>query len=636
MKRSVIFAIIGILSGIISYVMGNMFARGGQIVYLTYPNLLLTLAIFALGLYSLHKREWKFKELLPETKTAWLSVIAVTFLLLLFEPFEFKIIYDEVLLAVAAEMIHFSRMVGMATMANDYDGSYQFLLPLLEKRPFFFPFLVSLVHDVSGYRYGNVFVLNAVLTAVLLILVNFLGRKFGGRKGGILAVWLAGTLPLLALMATSGNQDILNLVMLCLALILSWLYLTEPTPTKLVPLVYCLILFFQIRYENGIFLIPFGMLILMGWQKARQPILPWQVLISPLFLILPAIHYFIVTGNSSHYFQEGPGGRSQTFSLDYFSDNIGSAGRFLFSVGQSLPNSILLTMFGFSSCLLFVYYAFWSSKKKKKVAPIPSTLLLIFLFGVILHLSLVLVFNYGVFDSYLTARLSLPLNLLMILLVPFAIKRFGKTALLTTLVFSLISFYFVFINLSADFVSTVGLQFVAGFVGFMALGVVIWRKTLSPMTGATIMCLAYIVAIGMPVGHAQRYSKRANHNDTIMAELEFLNERKDERILWISSTPYAALLHEVNCLPIAEMTQNPARIKSYLADASYDAIYISRRLKRQPDEAFQLIEKREDFDGDIFITEKAASMKFNMTTRVEIDRIVEVRLPKEGTSSTRP
>ena len=624
MKRVIIFAVIGILSGVLSYILGNNYARGGHIVYLTYPNLLLAFAFFAASLFYLHRKEWSFKRLLPDSGKAWISVTAVSLLLLLLEPFEFKIIYDEVLMAVAAEMIHFNRIVGMATMANDYDGSYQFIYPILEKRPFFFPFLVSLLHDVSGYRYSNAFILNAVLTPVLLILINFLGKQFGGRQGGILAVWLAGTLPLLALMATSGNLEILNLVMLCLALILSWLYLSNPSPPRLIPLVYCLILFLQIRYENAVFLLPFGMLILMGWQKAKSPILPWPVLLSPVFLILPAIHYFIVTNNSNHYFQSGPGGRTSTFSFEYFNENIGSAGRFLFSVGQSLPNSILLTILGFSSLGLFLFYAFRSSRKKRH-APIPSTILLILMFGVILHLSLVLVFNYGVFDSYLTARLSLPLNLLFILLIPFAFRRFEKSAIIVTIAVSLVILYLVFLHLPPEFLSTVGLQFIAAAAGFLALGAAVLIKPIPVTKGAIIACLAYIIAIGLPVGHSQRYSKRANHNDTMMGELAFLKERQDERILWVSSTPYAALLSQVNCLPIHLMKTDPATVKGYLDDQSYDAIYISRRFKRKPGEDFKLIEEREAFDERTFITEAVELMKFQMTTRVEIVRLVDVR-----------
>ncbi|MEX0326094.1 MAG: glycosyltransferase family 39 protein [Puniceicoccaceae bacterium] len=625
MKQVIIFTIIGLLSAGLSFILGNHYARGGHIIYLTYPNLLLSFSLFVGGLFFLHRKEWNFKRLLPQTKGAWINVAGVSLLLLLLEPFEFKIIYDEVLMAVAAEMIHFSRIVGMATMANDYDGSYQFLLPLLEKRPFFFPFLVSLVHDISGYRYSNVFILNAILTPVFLILLNFLGKQFGGTKGGILAVLLAGTLPLLALMASSGNQDILNLVMLCLALVLSWLYLTSPTELRLIPLVYCLILFFQIRYENGVFLIPFGMLILMGWQRAKRPLLPWPVLLSPLFLILPSIHYFIVTNNSGRYFQSGPGGRESTFSIDYFSDNVGSAGTFLFSVGQGLPNSILLTMLGFSALLLFLYYAMVNSRKKR-TATVASTILLFLMLGVVLHLSLVLLFNYGVFDSYLTARLSLPLNLLFILLVPFVYRRFGRRAIAATLAVSLVCLYFVFLNLPPEFLSTVGLQFLVAVMGFLILGAAVWLKRVPSVKAATIACLAYIIAIGLPVGHAQRYSKRANHNDTIMGELAFLKERENERILWVSSTPYAALLNQVNCLPITYAKDDPAKLKTYLEEDSYDSIYISRRMKRSPEESFALVDAIEEFDTGIFITEPVQTMKYNMTTKVEILRLVEVNL----------
>ena len=623
MKRISLFVLTGILSATGSYLFWRYLNGPGLIQQLTYPNVLLAFLLLLTAIYRFHRKEASLKQFLPRDTMAWAAVVAVTGLLLLYEPFAFKILYDEILLAVAAELIHFTRLVGVPSMANDYDGSYQFIDIVLDKRPFFFPFLVSLVHDFTGYRYSNVFFLNGFLTFLLLVLVHYLGMLMGGRKGGLIAVVLAGTLPLLAVMANSGNQEILNLVMLCLISVFAYHYLKRPNDRRLVPLVYCLILFFQIRYENGIFLIPFGLLILIGWKKAGRPVLPWPVLISPLFLILPALHSLIILRDSGNYFQAGPNGREDTFSLGYFHENIGHAGRYLFSVGQKMPNSLVLTLLGLSAGLLFLLYLLQLSRRKRET-PIRATLLLYLMFGIILHLGLIFCFNYGVFDSYLTARLSMPLQLFLILAVPFAVKRFGSRFYLPTAAVALISLYFIFLNLSPESVSTTGLQFMVGLIGFLVLGIWCWWKAVNPANGILILCLLYLLTIGMPTGHAHRYTQISKSNDAVMAELAFLENHTEERILWVSSAPYGALLSRVNCLPVSTLQNNPDRFGRYLEDGSFDSIYIIRLYERKKGKDFILVRPFDALDESIYRYEPVQTLKLGMDRRVQIDRLISV------------
>jgi hypothetical protein len=47
----------------------------------------------------------------------------------------------------------------------------------LDKRPYFFSFLIALLHDLTGYRLENVFVLNAALTLATLAAVYWLSAR---------------------------------------------------------------------------------------------------------------------------------------------------------------------------------------------------------------------------------------------------------------------------------------------------------------------------------------------------------------------------------------------------------------------------------------------------------------------------
>jgi hypothetical protein len=626
MTRALTFFLIGVFSLFASVYTGLYFEKGSLIQYLSYPNILLPFIIFIVSLINLNKREWLLVRVLPRDWKSWTCVIATTVLLLTYEPFSFKIVYDEPIQAVTAEVMHYTRTVILPIEANNHSGSYQFYTPILEKRPFFFPFLVSVVHDITGYRYINGFILNGALTFLLLILINFLGTLFGSRKGGMLAVLLTGTIPLFSQMATSGGQEILNLVMLCMAAVLSFLYFSKPNAHRLVPLVFCLILFFQIRYENGIYLIPFGILILIGWQQARKPILPGLVMASPLFLIIPTIHYLIVSKDSERYFQSGPNGREVTFSLSYFSENVEAAGEFLFSVGSRMPNSLLVTILGLSACILFLHYYFMIGRRKRHASASAMALLILF-FGVVLHLCLIFFFNFGVFNMPVTSRLSMPLLLLLVLVCPFCIRRYGRRAILVIMAMSFVLLYFVFLNLPAEFLRTKGLQFALSIFVLWSLGLWIVLRKIHPMTGGIAVLILYTVTISLPLQRAHVYSQVTVTEDTVDEEFKFIKDLGEDRFLWISSTPYAALLMKKNCMPTIHMRRDPGKMKVLLEDKEYEAVYIVRRFERDADGILKPMAVTDEIDPDTFRTRPVRTKRFGSSFEIRFEELIEVIVP---------
>jgi hypothetical protein len=112
----------------------------------------------------------------------WLSIAIVLLggvVLLVHESFGFKIIMDELMLLGTSMAMHFDKTVLTPLRGNDIQGAFMIIEGIVDKRPLFFPFLVSLLHDVSGYRPENAFVLNAALTFMLLGLVFVTGRALG-------------------------------------------------------------------------------------------------------------------------------------------------------------------------------------------------------------------------------------------------------------------------------------------------------------------------------------------------------------------------------------------------------------------------------------------------------------------------
>ena len=137
---------------------------------------------------------------------ASLAVVAVGgTVLMVHESFGFKIVMDEVMLAGTSMSMHFDRSVITPMRGGDIQGAFVVLGGNLDKRQLFFPFLVSILHDLTGYRVENAFVLNGILTFVFLGLVNAAGRKLAGRQAGWLGVALFAGLPLLAPNSTGGR-----------------------------------------------------------------------------------------------------------------------------------------------------------------------------------------------------------------------------------------------------------------------------------------------------------------------------------------------------------------------------------------------------------------------------------------------
>src|SRR3954466_7819233 len=104
----------------------------------------------------------------------WVSVAVVVVgavILLAHEDFGFKIVMDEIMLLGTSMGMHFDKAALTPLRGNDIQGAFMIVEGIVDKRPLFFPFLLSLVHDLTGYRPANAFVLNATLTFVFVGLV---------------------------------------------------------------------------------------------------------------------------------------------------------------------------------------------------------------------------------------------------------------------------------------------------------------------------------------------------------------------------------------------------------------------------------------------------------------------------------
>lgn len=367
------------------------------------------LGTFSLWVFTLW-RLWKNREIgerisrrewvLATTTIGLLSLVALRS-----EPFRCKVLYDEFVLQSTAYNMHYFREA--STMVRGYDvlGTFISTDTYLDKRPNFFPFLISLIHDVTGYRTANAFWLNAALLPVALSLAYFLGRRLNGMLGGLLAVLLLGSLPLLGQNATGSGMELLNVVMILTMMALGGAYLRNPDPIRLSAFAIGAVLLAQTRYESAIYVASAALVIAMGWWRDRKIILSWGAVVAPLLLLPSALQNKVLS--NSRWMWELKDNQATRFSFDYFGGNIRAAWKFFFNTKAELANSWPLTVLGLLS---FVYLLIQLTRLRSIDIRRFSDRIALFLFGLGIAINTVLIMFYywSTLTDPLASRLSLP------------------------------------------------------------------------------------------------------------------------------------------------------------------------------------------------------------------------------------
>jgi len=346
-------------------------------------------------------------------------VLGCWILLLVHDPFGFKILMDEAMLAGTAMSMHFEKLAIVPMRGHDIQGAFELLGGQLDKRPLFQPFLVTLLHDFTGYRPENGFVLNAGLTLILLIMVYRLSSLWGGDRAGICGVGILTSLPLLAQNATGGGFEVLNLVMIMAVGLLGVRFAERRDEASVDALVVGAVLLALTRYESVLFVFPVAVLILWGWWKSGRIALGWPAAVSPLLLVPYALHNKVFEVRESSWEMASLGDFDTPFSLAYMPDNIAHALAFFFDTTGEHSNSLVIAALGFLALGLGALWLVKLPRRLKSAPPFHVAWAAIAL-GFWAHAVLMMVFFWGRFDDPVIRRLSLPLNLFMALSIVMA------------------------------------------------------------------------------------------------------------------------------------------------------------------------------------------------------------------------
>lgn len=339
------------------------------------------------------------------------------------DPFEHKVLFDEFVLQATAQHFHDTKEFGAVVRAYDIAGTWLAIDSFMDKRPYFFVFLVSLLHDLTGFRLANIFIVNVMLTPVFLALAYWLGRELTSRGPALFAVGLLATLPLLAQNATGAGMELHNLAMIALVCVLATLYLRAPDEDRLAALVLGTVLLAQSRYESVIFVLPAAFVIVAGWRRVGRVLLPWPALIAPLLFVPYAWHNRVLS--ASPVLWQLKSGQTSRFGLGYLRENLEGAWIFFFNRTPALANSFYLSVLGG----LGLGWALWRGWRwwRRSVEPSTPSALVLAVFGAMIagNLGLLMFYYWSRLDEVIASRFALPMCFLLALFAALLLEGLG-------------------------------------------------------------------------------------------------------------------------------------------------------------------------------------------------------------------
>lgn len=417
-----------ILSSFLAFYFGFLAFDGDEAYSIVrsfgYWVILLTVAMLACSLLQVVRanRVWRqpigasWAALWLQLKRcAWpaLFVLVMSVLVVRSQEWGFKIIMDELVLVGTSMQMHFHKLAATVMRSYEVEGVFELVGAYVDKRPLFFPFVLSLVHDFTGYRPLQGVYFNLCLTPIFLGLVYVSGCRIWPKWGGYVSVTLVASIPLFAMSATSGGFELLNLSMILIAAITAVRFIDRPSGTHLNVMLLTFVLLAQVRYESALFVGVAGVVMLTVWYREQKVIMTWTAAVVPLLLIIYGLQRILME-QFERYWEIRDNGAP--FDLAYIGSNWSHALSFFFHRGVEQPNNFYFTCLFLASFVGLLYLAL--SKRIREIK-LSVTEYVFFGFGfvIICNFMLLLSYHWGQLDDIVATRIVLPLLLFQVLFI---------------------------------------------------------------------------------------------------------------------------------------------------------------------------------------------------------------------------
>ena len=505
----------------------------------------------------------------------WATVCVVGLgglILIVHESFGFKIVMDEFMLLGTSMSMHYNRAVVTPIRGADVQGAFTIFEGMMDKRQLFFPFLESIVHDLTGYRPENAFVVNVILTFVFLAMVNALGRKLAGRTAGWLGVALFAGLPLLGHNATGGGFELLNILMVLATMLLGARYIERRDGPSFTAFCYAAMLLTQVRYESAIYLLPVALIILWVWLRDRKATMTWEVLVLPILMIHCALHTRIFDIRSTSWQLQSKPGLTKPFSVSYVADNLVHAVAFLFGKSTDQPNSYVLSALGCAAILFFFLLAARRLKALGRESAISVTTIF-FTVGFVAQFALMMCYFWGQFDDPIIRRLALPTLLWMVVAILAVLPEFPNPAVAKTLL--------------------------------------------------AVACLG-ILAQGVPSMAAHAYSQENLASLETQWRREFIAAQPTRDYLMIDNDSILWITHRVSATTIGAAIARRKDLAFFMKTHAFSNVFVFQRYEIDPDTGKMTIRDGDELGPD-YVLEPVKAERLQTLSQTRLSRLVEIR-----------
>ncbi|MDX2111060.1 MAG: hypothetical protein SFY80_12535 [Verrucomicrobiota bacterium] len=442
-------------------------------------------------------------------------IIASSVFLQLPEPRAYKILHDEYILTAMSLNFHINREPGIPVTVHKINDTLVINRSFVDKRAVIYPFILSIFHDVIGYRPENAYILNYICSLVLLTAVYIWGVFVRGRYLGILAVLLLTSSPLLAQMATGAGYDLMNGTLFVIFTLFLHYYISQGSALALNALVYSGLMLTYCRYESGVYLLVIPIVVIYKCFTDKYVNIPWLSVLSPLFLLCPLLSNIIYTSNAQ--FVEGGG---DLLSFKFINANIEHAIYYLFNYEGDTSNSLLISVSGVLSLVIFLVCI---KRFIKNPCCVAEKTLVIIMIPCFINTMIFMLLFWGYFDDPMASRFSFTLQLYFILVTIAMIGSIGN------------------INIIYRYI-----------IGFVVL---------------------YIYCVMLPVSNRHIYTNRAFSHREIVWSINELRAVDKSNSLVLSNAP-AIYCHGYAAIQIGTANLLPDRVKSTISRGIYKNIYV--------------------------------------------------------------
>lgn len=497
-----------------------------------------------------------------------LLITGCTLFLLTREPFGFKVTMDELVLGLSAMSMHFGRVASAVMRGFEVQGFFTDMGYHIDKRPLFFPWLLSVVHDLIGYRPGNVHILNSLLTAGLLALVYRLGCWLRDWRSGLLAVLLMTSLPLLAQNAAGGGFELLNAVMILLSILTGIRYVRDPRSGTQGLFIFTIILLANTRYESAIYVVCAGAVIVGEWWLRRRVLIGWPLLIAPLILVPVPWHMRIFSTHEA--FWQLPEGVDKPFGVGFLYDNVGHFMAYALDFSRRASSSPILSLGSVLGLGFLALYYFRKGRELGRISPerlVPA----VFAVGMAGNVLLLLSYHWGQVDAYEVSRILLPYFCLGSLAASFVLFEFSNRPGMTK--------------------------------------------------GAVIAILASIYIFTLPATSKAVYTKGNFHARRMEWSLEFHRSLPPGNYLYVSRGSLIFILNQVSAVHIADASSRVGALDYQLKRGTFNGAFVIQNIFIDPDTGREQFAPGEDV-GPAYTLEPVTQRFFRPYLVTRISRVV--------------